>query len=493
MLIEIAIFLILVLAYYVVKDRKPKGMPPGPWEIPFMGNRLIMHVPYMLGLRDTYGDVVTTRMGPLRTVLIYDYQTAKQTMSSPDFADRPAFFKMFSLDDRGQGGVLSANGAHWQHDRRFLLRNLRNLGMGRSSLEGALHTEAAAMVEDLRKYAAGAVEETPLSFRTIALNMIWQMVAGKRYDLRSKEVIAFFEKTNELRKNASPLSQIFYFAPKWMQRLVPKFIQVKVFQTDKIEDFFRDLKAIVVKHVEEGEEKLRNGSDGDDVISEYLREMREHGDDENSPFWKGALTQNVNDLFGAGSDTIYSMLKWTVYLMARHPALVERMQRQIDELTPQGQLVSLANKSELPLVEAFVTEALRYSSMVIFNVQRCAARDSEIAGYFIPKGTVVQVVNLYVHHDPKYWSEPYQFRPERFLSEDGSFCAPKEGFVAFGAGRRQCLGENLAKMEYFLFSATLIQNFNIKVPEGCELDTKFDEEMGVRFPKDQPLIFEYRK
>ena len=48
-------------------------------------------------------------------------------------------------------------------------------------------------------------------------------------------------------------------------------------------------------------------------------------------------------------------------------------------------------------------------------------------------------------------------------------------------------------MEYFLFSATLIQIFNIKVPEGSQLDTEFNDGLGIRIPKDQPFVFEYRK
>jgi len=493
MWVELCLFLVLVVAYYVAKDRKPKGMPPGPWEIPFFGNRILLDTKYMLGLQKLYGDVVTTRIMHLRTVVLYDYHTAKEVMASPDFADRPAFFLDFSLDDRNQGGVVAANGAHWQHDRRFLLRNLRNLGMGKSSLEDALHVEAQAMVEDLRLYEGKAVAETPLSLRTVALNIIWQMVAGKRYDLRSKEVKAIFEMTNEFRNSGTPLSQIFFLAPKWLKAITPEIVKVKLFKSDMFDNFIAEMKSIVDKHVDEGEEKMKNGTDGDDVISEYLREMKNHGDDPDSPFWRGALLQNVNDLFGAGSDTIFNMLKWTVYLMARYPELVEEMRHEIDSVTSSGEIISLARKEDLPLVEAFTTEALRYSSMIILNVQRAAARDTKIKGYFVPKGTIVSVVNLHIHHDPKLWNNPHEFNPRRFLSEEGKFCAPKEGFFAFGSGRRQCLGETLAKMEYFLFSATLIQNFNIKVPEGSQLDTEFNDGLGLRVPKDQPLVFEYRK
>ena len=53
---------------------------------------------------------------------------------------------------------------------------------------------------------------------------------------------------------------------------------------------------------------------------------------------------NVNDLFTAGSDTIFQMLQWVVYLMAKYPELVKKMQAQIDEVVPRGRLVSLDDK-----------------------------------------------------------------------------------------------------------------------------------------------------
>ena len=72
------------------------------------------------------------------------------------------------------------NGTQWVHDRRFFLKNLRNLGMGKSYLEGAIQDEAQALIDDLLLYDGEPVEN-PKSFRTAALNIIWQMVASECY------------------------------------------------------------------------------------------------------------------------------------------------------------------------------------------------------------------------------------------------------------------------------------------------------------------------
>lgn len=60
------------------------------------------------------------------------------------------------------------------------------------------------------------------------------------------------------------------------------------------------------------------------------------------------------------------------------------------------------------------------------------------------------------------------------------------------AGRRQCLGENLARMELFLFTAAIVQNFNIKVPDGVTLVDKWEERMTFRLPADTPLVYHSR-
>jgi len=456
-----------------------------------MGNRPLLDEGYIMGLKDTYGDLVTTRIGGDRTVLVFDHQLAKDALASPDYVNRPKVFDEFSLDERKKGGVLGANGLQWQHDRRFVLRNLRNLGMGKSFLEAAIHTEAEALVEDLRSYNGKAIK-IPFSFRTVALNIIWQMVAGKRFDLRSEEVNALYEATIEMRKNLNGLGIFFILFPA-LKRITPDFIARTVFQTGLVTKFMDEQRKIVNKYVEEHERKLAIEDDGsEDLISEYLREMKAREGEADSLMWRGSLMNNVNDLFSAGSDTIFQMLQWTVYLMAKYPDIVKKMQDEIDEVVPRGRLVSLDDKPKLALVEAFATEALRYSSLVPLNVMRTVVRDTSLGGYCIPQGTNIQAVNIAVHFDPKLWVNPEEFNPGRFIAEDGKFHAPKEGFFAFGSGRRQCLGETLARMEYFLFTAALVQSFSVRVGGAEPLTETIEFNAGLRCPKQQPLVYEYR-
>jgi cytochrome P450 family 2 subfamily U polypeptide 1 len=63
-------------------------------------------------------------------------------------------------------------------------------------------------------------------------------------------------------------------------------------------------------------------------------------------------------------------------------------------------------------------------------------------------------------NDPKYWNNPQEFRPERFL-ENGKYLASRpNAFIPFGTGRRKCLGEKLAINDVFLVLVRLLQSAN---------------------------------
>ena len=83
-----------------------------------------------------------------------------------------------------------------------------------------------------------------------------------------------------------------------------------------------------------------------------------------------------------------------------------------------------------------------------------------IAGYTFDKGTLLCGNFMSTHFDEEYWDMPYQFRPERFLNENGKIMTDTPNFLPFSFGKRVCLGESLAKVELFLFFTALVKNFN---------------------------------
>lgn len=116
----------------------------------------------------------------------------------------------------------------------------------------------------------------------------------------------------------------------------------------------------------------------------------------------------------------------------------------------------------MPYTLALIDEVLRLSSIVPNGVVHQAIEDKGFQGYFIPKGSFIMVNMHYMHHNTKDWGDPEVFRPERFLSEDEKTYKKSEKLFPFQMGRRQCVGETLARDTIFLFLTNMFQKFNIK-------------------------------
>ena len=97
-------------------------------------------------------------------------------------------------------------------------------------------------------------------------------------------------------------------------------------------------------------------------------------------------------------------------------------------------VVTMDLRSKLPYTEATVSEIQRLASVLPIAPPRLATKDISLGGYNIPKGTPVQC-NLYsIHRNPEVWPEPDEFRPERFLTTDGSEFKPNDWLQPFGYG-----------------------------------------------------------
>lgn len=119
---------------------------------------------------------------------------------------------------------------------------------------------------------------------------------------------------------------------------------------------------------------------------------------------------------------------------------------------------------------------LRLISHVPFSVHT-ALRDTTLCGYRIPKNVRI-ITNFWtLHHDEKIFPDPFSFKPERFLDDEGKVVPPghpcRKVLFPFGAGRRVCLGETLAKNRLFLVITAMIQRYEF-LPENPEEARKAD-------------------
>uniref|UniRef100_A0A5F8G7Z1 Cytochrome P450 n=1 Tax=Monodelphis domestica TaxID=13616 RepID=A0A5F8G7Z1_MONDO len=184
-----------------------------------------------------------------------------------------------------------------------------------------------------------------------------------------------------------------------------------------------------------------------------------------SSFTPANLRMVVADLFTAGMVTTATTLRWALLLLLLHPDVQRKVQEEVDVVIGRSRRPTMKDQAHMPFTNAVIHEVQRFGDIVPLGIPHMTTRDTEIQGFFIPKGTVL-ITNLSsVLKDEATWEQPYRFYPEHFLDAEGRFVKP-EAFMPFSAGRRVCLGEPLAKMELFLFFTCLLQDFSFVLPPG---------------------------
>ncbi len=165
----------------------------------------------------------------------------------------------------------------------------------------------------------------------------------------------------------------------------------------------------------------------------------------------------------AGHETVASCLTWALLLLARHPAVQDRLAAELAEL-PEGRAPGWADLGALPYTRAVVDEALRLYPPA-WVVTRRALEDDVVDGVVVPAGTLVLLSPWLLHRRPESWPDPLRFDPGRFLGTDASRGAPRGDYVPFGAGPRLCIGRDVALVQAVLILATLLRGRRVDHPD----------------------------
>lgn len=86
--------------------------------------------------------------------------------------------------------------------------------------------------------------------------------------------------------------------------------------------------------------------------------------------------------------------------------------------------------------------------------------------------------------------DPDAFKPDRYIKN--GHITLGDNYMPFGFGKRRCMGETLAKANLFIFFASLLQNFNFEVPEGCLPPTTDCDDGVTPTPKPYSAHISFR-
>ncbi len=162
--------------------------------------------------------------------------------------------------------------------------------------------------------------------------------------------------------------------------------------------------------------------------------------------------------------TLYILLGILVNHSEFQDMAFEEITSVLGERTPR-----IEDKRSLPFIEALILETFRYASFVPFLMPHYTKKGGELNGYFIPENTAIFPNIWNLHHDERYWKNPWKFDPLRFIENDAiSLTAKnnKQRILVHSAGRRQCPGEQVAKNRLFILVTMMLQKYKFLAAEG---------------------------
>ncbi|CAJ0559312.1 unnamed protein product, partial [Mesorhabditis spiculigera] len=354
-------------------------------------------------------------------------------------------------------GVVEADGDLWKEQRKFALHTLRDFGMGKNLMEQKVMTEVTHLLDRISNQSGIAAQ---WEFDVAVGSIINSLLFGYRYE---EENLAEFKELKGLLGDhmkivASPTGGLVLMLP-WTRPL-PYFKEAHakiLYIRDRILNCFRRQLA---------DRKLP-------IETEFDTEQQKKKDEPDfGGFSMKQLENVIFDLWIAGMETTSNTLTWGLAFVLNDDEVQRKIHEELDSVLKSDRLVTLADKPNLNYINATICEIQRLANLLPMNLIHQTTEDVTINGHFLEAGTNVIPQISCVLFDEKIFPEPQSFKPERFLNPDGSLRKVEE-LIPFSLGKRQCLGEGLARMELFLFVANIFQKFKVTSPTRPSLKKSF--------------------
>ncbi|XP_073070341.1 cytochrome P450 1B1 isoform X1 [Manis javanica] len=467
------------------RRRQPGSAPPGPFAWPLIGNAAALGpAPHLAFARlaRRYGDVFQIRLGSCRVVVLNGERAIRQALvqQSAAFADRPPFAS-FRVVSGGRSLAFGQYSQLWKVQRRAAHSTLRAFSArqphSRRVLESHVLGEARELVALLVRGSAGGAFLDPRPLTVVAVaNVMSAVCFGCRYshdDAEFRELLSH----NEAFGRTVGAGSLVDVLP-WLQRF-PNPVRTAFREFEQLN---RNFSNFVLDKFLSHRESLRPGADPRDLMDAFIlsagKMAVEGSGNGGARLDVEYVPATVTDIFGASQDTLSTALQWLLILFTRYPTVQAQVQAEVDQVVGRERLPCLDDQPKLPYVMAFLYEAMRFSSFVPVTIPHSTTASASVLGYHIPKDTVVFVNQWSVNHDPVKWPNPDDFDPARFLDNNGLINKDLASSVMiFSVGKRRCIGEELSKVQLFLFISILAHQCNFKA--NPDEPSKMDFNYGL--------------
>ncbi|KAG8930436.1 hypothetical protein FRC01_002768 [Tulasnella sp. 417] len=344
--------------------------------------------------------------------------------------------------------ALSVANDMWKRGRAHLKHALSG-AMVKSGYAPLLETEARRYLERMAAGPENAVSET----NRVVGEVIVKLGFGKLEDGPGRDYIQIITRLMEIM---APTMQGYVVDLFPALQYLPKWLPGMKFKRDaaRWKREIRELEGTVFELMQENavsnDPEVRSSftyKKMQEIDSKYAegQDAQQRYADEKALGYSG-LQMFFGKLFLLS--TTESTVQTFLYAMTMCPAVQKKAQAEIDRV----------DQSDSPYLHAAVLETLRWNPTVSFGLPHVSRKDDVYNGYFIPKGTTVMANAWGFTRNPKHYTNPSTFDPERYLKQSPEL-DPLE--YVFGYGRRICPGKDLAFQEVWILAASVLWAFNV--------------------------------
>jgi cytochrome P450 len=440
-------------------------LPPGPRGLPIIGSALQLGGGDVLGkqlaLRQTYGDIVYLKLGPLPAYMLFNADDVHQVLVK----NQKNYVKGSGYDGLrlmlGQG-LVTSDGETWLQDRRLM-------GPFFTPTAVARYTQMMVAVIEamLARWQGAAARGEPLEMDEEMMRLTMSVIGRAMFSIDLAE---------EMAEVGLALREAFAFIPSRASAggMLPMSLPLPAHRR-----FQRNMRVIddfIAARIAAGRAQA-----GDDLLSVLLKAQ----DGETGyRLSERQLRDEVATLFFAGFETTARSLTWGWYLLGRHPQAAECLAEEARRELGAGQA---PDPAKLRYSRMVVDETLRLYPPTAMLARQNVAEDT-IGGYTIPAGSMIVLAPYAVHRSPDLWPDPEAFLPERF--GEAAAARPKPAYIPFASGPRVCIGNSFALLEMVLTFGMAATRFRLTPLDPGEIGAQFSGSIRPARPlwvKVEPL------
>ncbi|XP_027353138.1 cytochrome P450 93A3-like [Abrus precatorius] len=491
----ICLFSTIVLATVLGRKQNRKSLlPPSPLALPIIGHlHLLSPTPHQdfHKLSIHYGPIIHLFLGSVPCVVASTAEAAKEFLKAHEtsFSNRPAHTVAVEALTYGfQDFLFAPYGPFWKFLKKLCMSELLGGHMVDQFLPVRQQETKRFIKLGYQKGLAGEAVDFGGEFITLSNNVVSRMTLSQMSSENEdevKEMRKLVADTAELVGKFNISDFIWFLKSFDLQGFNKRLREIQI-RFDTIMD------GMIKKREEERKNNRENG--GTHEIKDMLDVLLEIHEDESSEIrlTKENIKAFILDIFVAGTDTSAVTMEWGMAELINNPHVLEKARQEMDAVVGKSRIVEESDIVNLPYLQAIVKETLRLhpAGPLIF---RESSRSAVVCGYNIAAKTRLFINVWAIGRDPNHWKNPLEFRPERFMIEEGNGQSQLDvrgqhyHLIPFGSGRRGCPGTSLALQLVHVNLGAMIQCFQWKV-DGGNGRVDMEEKSGITLPRAHPIV-----